>query len=163
MIRLRKTIDSLPVATPETANTPVSLMTQWLSGGVLPPSFELGEECELLSQDEAQSVAVFKKHELMAEEVQSNLAHGKLVSKLQLVWADKISFVLTGDLLIKRLKFLDIFDDQLDEHDPQSHAEKMDIEFSLMTGEVSLLLRDLFACFTDKPSQHHKLSEGHPH
>lgn len=145
--QLRKTIDSLPVATPETDNSPVSMMTQWLSEGVLPAPFVLGGECELLSQDEEQSVAVFKKHELMAEEVQSNLANGKLVSKLQLSWDNKISFVLTEDLQIKRLKFLDVFDDQLDEHDPQSHAEKMDIEFTLMTGEVSLLLNNLFDCF----------------
>jgi recombination associated protein RdgC len=145
--QLRKTIDSLPVTTPETDSSPVSLMTQWLSEGVLPPPFELGEECELLSQDEAQSVAVFKKHELMAEEVQSNLAHGKQVSKLQIIWDNKISFVLTEDLQIKRLRFLDIFDEQLDEHDPQSHAEKMDIEFSLMTGEVSNLLNNLSDCF----------------
>ncbi len=145
--QLRKTIDSLPVVTPETDNSPVSMMTQWLSEGVLPAPFVLGEECELFSQDEAQSVAVFKKHELMAEEVQSNLANGKLVSKLQLNWDNKISFVLTGDLQIKRLKFLDVFDDQLDEHDPQSHAEKIDIEFTLMTGEISVLLDNLFDCF----------------
>ncbi|MEZ5537929.1 MAG: recombination-associated protein RdgC [Thiolinea sp.] len=145
--QLRKTIDSLPVTTPETDISPVTLMTQWLSEGALPSPFELGEECELLSQDEAQSVAVFKKHELMAEEVQSNLANGKQVSKLQLIWDNKISFVLTEDMQIKRLKFLDIFDEQLDEHDPQSHAEKMDIEFSLMTGEVSRLLGNLSDCF----------------
>ncbi len=145
--QLRKSIDSLPIVTPETDSSPAVIMTQWLSEGVLPAPFELGEECELLSQNDEQSVAVFKKHELMAEEVQSNLAHGKRVSKLMLVWADKISFVLTADLQIKRLKFLDVFAEQLDERDPQSQAEQRDIEFSLMTGEVSQLLADLLACF----------------
>ena len=144
---LRKSIDSLPIVTPETDQSPVSLMTEWLSEGVLPAPFELGEECELLSQGEDQSVAVFKKHEMMAEEVQSNLVNGKMVSKLMLIWDNKISFVLTADLQIKRLKFLGVFDDQLDEHDPQSYAEKMDIEFSLMAGEVAQLLVNLFDCF----------------
>ena len=108
---------------------------------------ELGEECELRSQGDDQSVAVFKKHELLSDEVKSNLATGKLVSKLMLTWDQRISFVLTDTLQIKRLKFLDVFDEQLNEQDPQSHAERKDIEFTLMTGEVSRLLADLMACF----------------
>ena len=144
---LRKTIDSLPIVTPEVDNSPVALMTQWLTDGNLPSPFVLGDECELQSQDEEKSVAVFKKHELLADEVQSNLATGKQASKLMLCWDEKISFVLTADLQIKRVKFLDVLDEKLDEHDPQSYAEKLDIEFNLMTGEVSQLLTDLFRCF----------------
>ncbi|MEZ5478739.1 MAG: recombination-associated protein RdgC [Thiolinea sp.] len=144
---LRKAVDSLPVKTPESEQPVGQLLTHWLTEGVLPAPFEFGEECELRSQGDDQSVAVFKKHELTADEVRSNLESGKRVSKLMLVWADKISFVLTEDLQIKRLKFLDVFAERLDEQDPQSHAERVDIEFSLMTGEVAQLLIDLFACF----------------
>ncbi len=144
---LRKCIDTLPIAAPETSNSPTFLMTHWLTEGVLPPKFALGEECELRSQGDDQSVAVFKKHELLSDEVKSNLATGKLVSKLMLTWDQRISFVLTDTLQIKRLKFLDVFDEQLNEQDPQSHAERKDIEFTLMTGEVSRLLADLMACF----------------
>ncbi|TXH71426.1 MAG: recombination-associated protein RdgC, partial [Thiothrix sp.] len=79
--------------------------------------------------------------------VKSNLATGKLVSKLMLTWDQRISFVLTDNFQIKRLKFLDVFDEQLDEQDPQSYAERKDIEFTLMTGEVARLLTDLMACF----------------
>ena len=147
---LRKSIDSLPVLAPETKSSPTHLMTHWLSEGVLPPPFELGEECELRSQGDDQSVAVFKKHELLADEVQSNLANGKLVSKLMLTWDNKISFMLTDNLQVKRLKFLDVFDEHLNEQDPQSHAEKKDIEFTLMTGEVSHLLANLLACFNQE-------------
>lgn len=143
---LRKVLDSLPVAAPETQSSPTYLMTQWLTEGVLPQPFELGEECELHSQGDDQSVAVFKKHELLADEVKSNLATGKLVSKLMLTWDKKISFVLTDNLQIKRLKFLDVFDEYLNEQDPQSHAEHKDVEFTLMTGEVSRLLKDLLGC-----------------
>lgn len=144
---LRKSMDSLPIAAPETSNSPTFLMTHWLAEGVLPPKFELGEECELRSQGDDQSVAVFKKHELLTEEVKSNLASGKLVSKLMLTWDQRLSFVLTENLQIKRLKFLDVFDEQLNEQDPQSYAERKDIEFTLMTGEVSRLLAELMTCF----------------
>lgn len=150
---LRKSVGSLPTKTPETAVTPISLMTEWLREGELPEPFELGAECELRGQGDEQSVAVFKKHKLLTDEVQANLETGKLVSKLMLTWDEKISFVLTDNLQLKRIKFLDVFDDQLDEHDPQSHAEKLDIEFSLMTGEVANMLKDLMACFNPQTKE----------
>ena len=144
---LRKTIDSFPVITPDTQQSPTFVMTQWLSSGVLPAPFELGEECELRSQGETQAVASFKKHELLRDEVKTNLASGKFVSKLMLTWDKRISFVLTDALYIKRVKFLDVYDEQLEEQDPQSQAERRDIEFTLMTGEVARLIEDLMQCF----------------
>ena len=68
---------------------------------------------------------------------------GKYAAKLALEWDEKVSFVLSEDLQIKKLKFLDVLEEQLNDNDPQSHEEHMDIQFSLMTGEVSLLLKDL--------------------
>lgn len=146
---LRSTLGSLPVTPPKTDVSPGTLMTQWLAEeGSLPTPFALGEDCELRGQGDEQSVAVFKRHELTTEEVQTNLANGKLVSKLALVWDEKISFMLSDDLAIRRVRFLDVLEDSLKDADPQSHAEKLDIEFSLMTGEVTRLLADLMRCFT---------------
>jgi recombination associated protein RdgC len=145
---LRTTLNSLPVAAPKTDSSPTSLMTQWLTEGILPAPFALGEECELRSQGDEKSVAVFKRHELTTDVVQSNLAAGKMVSKLGLVWDEKISFILTDELQLRRVRFLDVLEDSLKDADPQSHAEKLDIEFSLMTGEVTKLLADLMKCFT---------------
>jgi recombination associated protein RdgC len=145
---LRTCLGSLPVAAPKTENSPTSLMTQWLKEGGLPAPFTLGEECELRSQGDEKSVAVFKRHELLTDEVQSNLASGKLVSKLGLVWDEKISFILTDELGVRRVRFLDVLEDRLKDSDPQSHAEKLDIEFNLMTGEVTQLLADLMKCFS---------------
>ncbi len=88
-------------------------MTQWLADDhTLPAPFALGEECELQGQGEEKSVAVFKRHELTAEVVQANLAAGKTVSKLGLVWDDKISFILTDELGIRRVRFLDVLEDK---------------------------------------------------
>jgi recombination associated protein RdgC len=144
---LRTCVGSLPLTVPKTETTPTFLMTQWLKEGVLPAPFSLGEECELRSQGDEKSVAVFKRHELTTEAVQANFAAGKVVSKLGLVWADKISFVLTDELQVRKVRFLDVLEDTLKDSDPQSHAERLDIEFALMTGEVSQLLADLMGCF----------------
>lgn len=145
---LRSSLGSLPATPPKTDLNPATLMTQWLAEeGSLPAPFMLGEDCELRSQGDEQRVAVFKRHELTTEEVQTNLANGKVVSKLGLVWDEKISFMLSDDLAIRRVRFLDVLEDSLKDADPQTHAEKLDIEFSLMTGEVTRLLADLMRCF----------------
>lgn len=76
----------------------------------------------------------------------SNLNAGKVAAKLMLTWADKMSFILTDNLQIKRVKFLDLLTERLDENNAETYAEQLDIEFALMTGEVSLLLNDLAQC-----------------
>jgi len=140
---LRKTLGSLPVTLPESEVSPAVAMTQWLTSCKLPELFQLGFECELKNQGEDKGTAVFKQHDLTLDEVQSSLQSGKYVSKLAIEWDDKISFVLTDDLQIKKLKFLDVLEEQLQDNDPQTHEEHLDIEFALMTGEVSKLLIDL--------------------
>ncbi len=140
---LRESIGSLPSALPETEIPAIISMTNWLKEEKTPRPFMLGNECELKSQDEDKSVASFRKQDLISDEIQSNLDSGKMATKLGLEWDEKISFVLTEDIQIKKLKFLDILAEKLDAEDPQSHEEHLDIEFALMTGEVSKLLVDL--------------------
>jgi recombination associated protein RdgC len=65
-----------------------------------------------------------------------------------LTWADKMSFVLTDTLQVKRVKFLDLLSERLDEQEAQTQAEELDIEFAIMSGEVSLLLADLAQCLS---------------
>jgi recombination associated protein RdgC len=50
--------------------------------------------------------------------------------------------VLTDQLHIKRINFLDILNDESGA-DPTDVDEQFDIEFALMTGELSLLLAGL--------------------
>ncbi len=140
---LRKTLGSLPVSLPDTETAPMTTMTKWLSDGVLPVPFELGQECELVSEQDDKSKVIFRNHDLMTDEVQSHLTAGKSVSKLAIQWDNKISFVLDENLQIKKLKFLDVMEDTMQENDPQSHEERLDIEFTLMTGEVSNLWSQL--------------------
>lgn len=140
---LRKTLGSFPVAPVESENTPASSMTKWLQQGVLPTPFDFAQDCELKSEGDEAGVVAFKKHELMVDEVVSNLNVGKYVSKLGLIWDEKIQFILTEDLQVTRVKFLDVLEEQMQDEDPQSHAERLDIEFALMTGEVSKMVAQL--------------------
>lgn len=142
-VLLRKTLGSLPVVLPESSISPAIAMTQWLTDGVLPAPFTLGNECQLKNQGEEKGTATFSQQELTSDEIQTSLQSGKIASKLSLIWDSKIQFVLSDDLQIKKLKFLDVLEEQLNDNDPQTHAEHLDIEFTLMTGEVSAMLKDL--------------------
>ena len=69
---------------------------------------------------------------------------GKYPTRLGLTWNDRVSFVLTDKLQVKRLDFLEMNKDdtQTDEVDP---AEQFDIDFAVMAGELANLLKDLTA------------------
>jgi len=140
---LRKTLGSLPVTLPESEVSPATAMTDWLTKCKLPEPFALGYECELKNQGDDKGTVVFRQHDLTLDEVQSSLKAGKFVSKLAIEWDEKISFVLSEDLQIKKLKFLDVLEEQLQDNDPQTHEEHLDIEFTLMTGEVAEMLIDV--------------------
>ena len=140
---LRSTLGRLPVTLPESEVSPAVAMTNWLSTGKLPEPFVLGFECELKNQGDDKGSAIFRQHDLTTDEVQTSLQAGKFAAKLAIEWDEKISFVLSEDLQIKKLKLLDVLEEQLQDNDPQTHEEHMDIQFALMTGEVSVLLKDL--------------------
>ncbi|MEE9326636.1 MAG: recombination-associated protein RdgC [Cocleimonas sp.] len=140
---LRTTLGTLPVSLPDSEVSPATAMTQWLTDCKLPEPFLLGFECELKNQGDDKGTAVFKQHNLTLDEVQTSLQAGKFVSKLAIEWDEKISFVLSEDLQIKKLKFLDVLEEQRQDNDPQTHEEHLDIEFALMTGETAQMLVDL--------------------
>ena len=82
------------------------------------------------------------KHTLEGDEVRQHIAQGKVVTRLALTWRDKISFVLNDKLQIKRLVFLDILKEQSDGQS-ENEAERFDLDFTLMTGELAELVADL--------------------
>jgi len=140
---LRKTLGSLPVTLPESDTSPAVAMTEWLKSGRLPEPFTLGFECELKNQGDDKGSVAFKQHDLTLDEIQTSLKAGKFAAKLAIEWDEKISFVLSEDLQIKKLKFLDVLEEQLQDNDPQTYEEHIDIQFALMTGEVSSMFKDL--------------------
>jgi recombination associated protein RdgC len=58
-----------------------------------------------------------------------------------MTWADKISFVMTESLTIKRVAPLDILKEN--EATTKNEEERFDGDFVLMTGELGRLISDL--------------------
>lgn len=139
---LRSTEDALRVKRLETQRTPASAMAEWLVRGEAPGAFGIDQDLELRSADASKATVRYARHNLEGKEIRDHIAAGKTVVRLGLTWNDKISFVLTEFLQIKRLTFLDILKNDTGT-ETEDKDEQFEIEFALMTGELALMLADL--------------------
>ena len=140
--QLSKTVDDLPVKLLHTELSPVAAMTDWLAGEAAPAGFTIDRELELRATGESKATVRYANHALEGEEILAHIASGKRATRLGLTWNDRISFVLTEQLQIKRLEFLDIIKEEsttLSDTD----EEMFDLDFTLMTGELARMLTDL--------------------
>ncbi|NLF53295.1 MAG: recombination-associated protein RdgC [Thauera phenolivorans] len=136
---LRQTLDSFPLALLRTERSPSSAMADWLAADEAPGGFTIDQDCELRSISEDKATVRYARHPLEGDEVKGHLEAGKLPTRLALTFDERVSFVLTEKLEIKRLDFLDVVRDQI-EGDAEDAAALFDAEFALMTGELAHLL-----------------------
>jgi recombination associated protein RdgC len=137
---LRQTLDALPLTLVRTARSPAGAMADWLAGGEAPAGFTIDQDCELRSVTEDKAAVRYVRHALDGDEVRGHLEAGKLPTRLALTFDERVSFVLTDRLEIKRLDFLDVVKDKLDEAGADDARALFDAGFALMTGELRELL-----------------------
>ena len=137
--------DRLPLAPLHTAQSPAGAMAAWLGARQAPAGFTIDLECELHQGDDSRATVKYTRHTLDTDEVALHLQQGKMPAYLAMTWADRVSFVLTDDLKIKRVKFLDV------ESVPgtgtgtatDGQDDAFDANAALATGELSQLMGDL--------------------
>jgi recombination associated protein RdgC len=153
---LREAMGSFPAQPLAAAETPRALMTQWLAHGKLPGGLVLGDECEL--RDPAGGAIIrCRKQELESVEVRAHLKQGKQVFQLGLQFEDRASFVLGEDLVIRKLRFLDVVQDSLDADGRDSAEAELDARFALMTLELERLFEGLQQWFgLERPDESNK-------
>ncbi len=144
---LRKTLGSLPAIPLNTVEKPVLTMTEWLLNQKPPAEIVIEDECELRAPEEDGGIIRCKRHDLAAPEIKNHLDIGKQVIKLALTWEDRLSFILDENLGVKRLKFLDLIQEQVGESEADTFEEKFDIDFSIMTAELAKFLPSLITIF----------------
>ncbi|MDC9728590.1 MAG: recombination-associated protein RdgC [Methyloprofundus sp.] len=144
---LRKNLGSLPVVPVSTKEKPVSTMTQWLLNNESPTDLLIEDECELRAPEESGGIIRCKRQDLAAPEIKNHLDTGKQVIKLALSWSDRLSFVLDENLSVKRLKFLDLVQDQVADTESDSAEDQFDVDFTIMSQELSGFLPRLLDLF----------------
>lgn len=148
--QLRKVVGSLPV-TPLVSNVkPSFVMTQWLLGEGLPKDLTIEDECELKSQEDEAAIVRCKRHDLKVPEIKNHLDTGKQVTKLALNWTDRLSFLLDENLAVKRLKFLELIQEQVQDIEAETEQERFDADFAIMTAELAEFLPRLVEWFNEE-------------
>jgi recombination associated protein RdgC len=145
---LRRCLGDLPLHLINTQISPASAMTAWLAEGEGPDGFTVDRDCELKDPGAGAPVVRYVRHALDGDDVPRHVAAGKVPTRLAMTWNDRLSFVLTDRLGLKRLHFLDIVRENTP--DAASAEEQFDSDWTLFTGELQQFLPDLLQALGGK-------------
>ena len=123
----------------DTRTSPGAAMAEWLLSQEAPAGFSVDRDCELKAADESRAVVRYARHRLDTEEVQQHVREGKLPTRLAMTWNDRVSFVLTDGLLLKKLAFLDV----VFEGASTGKDDGFDADVAIATAELRQLWPDL--------------------
>jgi recombination associated protein RdgC len=140
MTALVNAIDGLAVQLIDTKTAPATAMSEWLSTHEAPAGFSVDRECELKAPDESRAVVRYTRHALDTDEVSQHIAMGKVPTRLALTWNDRVSFVLTEALQLKKLALLDVVLEDKPAAAGDGKDDGFDTDVALVTGELRQML-----------------------
>jgi recombination associated protein RdgC len=141
---LVKAIDGLALSLVQTVLSPSVAMAHWLGTGEPPYAFTVDDECELKSTDELKSVVRYTRHKLDIDEVKQHIASGKAPTKVAMTWRDRVSFLLTESMALKKVAFQDVvFEGNTAAAAKSDKNEAFDADVAIATGEFVELIPDL--------------------
>jgi len=143
MTALVSAIDGLAVQLIDTQTSPAVAMAEWLSTHEAPAGFSVDRECELKAPDESRAVVRYTRHALDTDEVSQHIAMGKVPTRLALTWSDRVSFVLTEALQLKKLAFLESVFEGAAASPADGKDDNFDADVAIATGELRKLIPDL--------------------
>lgn len=146
LVALREALGTLKAVPLTPLNSPRDVLTGWLTGSDIPAGIDVGEECELSSQEDRRSVK-FKHQDLWIEEVGRHIDSGLQVAKLAIKWKDTIECLVDDQWCFKRIKYGNEITEQADDHNSDTAADQFDIEFSIMAIELSAFIEAMSDAF----------------
>ena len=139
---LVKSVNRLPLRALRVKQSPVAAMTEWLVADEAPHGFTVDQDTELRSTGETKATVRYVRHTLEADDVRRHIASGKQCTRLALTWSDRVSFVLTEALTLKRITALDVIKES-DDGMSRNDDERFDGDMMLMTGELGRMMTAL--------------------
>jgi recombination associated protein RdgC len=136
LAQLRDTLGSLKVAPLAVARSPAKVLTRWLEKRP-PRGFTLADECELREPIEQGAIVRGRRVDLSGGDVHAHLDSGMQVSRVAIEWQDRIACVVGDDLVLRRLRFLDIVTNEAAETETDDALARFDADFALMTMELA--------------------------
>ncbi|MGS1115981.1 recombination-associated protein RdgC [Castellaniella sp. UC4442_H9] len=139
---LAKTLSPFPIVPLHVEMSPAAAMTLWLSDDEPPAGFSIDQDTELRSTGESRATVRYVRQTVDQQEAEHRIQEGKQCTRLAMTWNDRVSFVLTDGLDIKRVAPLDALNGHQDAR-ATNEAEQFDADFTLFAGETSRMLADL--------------------
>jgi recombination associated protein RdgC len=143
MTCLVKAIDGFAVQLINTQMSPAAAMAQWLATKEAPAQFSVDRECELKAADESKAVVRYTRHALDTDEVSEHIAMGKMPTRLAMTWSDRVSFVLTEALQLKKVAVQDVVFEAAAALASDGRDDHFDGDVAIATGELQKLIPDL--------------------
>lgn len=138
-----KSLDGMPVEPLRLARSPARSMTGWLVEDEAPAGFSIDQDTELKATGDSRAAVRYVAQSIGAETVKMHIEEGKQCTRLALTWRDRISFMLTEPLALKRITPLDVLREGEGDNAADDARAKFDSDFALMAGELAGLLEDL--------------------
>ncbi|SDM36058.1 recombination associated protein RdgC [Oryzisolibacter propanilivorax] len=134
---LVEALPGLSLALLDTQTSPQAAMAHWLKEQEPPAGFAIDRECELKSGAEDKAVVRYARHPLDIDEVRAHIEAGKLPTRLAMAWDDRVSFVLTEGLQLRKVQLLDVV---LEGGEAEGG---FDADVAIATGELVRLVPEL--------------------
>ncbi len=125
----------------QTQLSPATAMSEWLTTKEAPAGFSIDRECELKQPDSEKALVRYARHTLDIDEVGEHIKQGKLPTSLAMTWDNRVSFVLTESLALKKIKLLDVVLEGKSETGKGDNG--FDADVAITTGELGKLIPDL--------------------
>jgi recombination associated protein RdgC len=146
IVFLRKTLESLPVALPETV-PPGKLMTKWLKAQQAPKNFEIADACVLYDSKVDGGTIRCSKQDLLSPNITAFVKDGMEVVQLQLQWKEHIRFHLRDDFSVTSMKFTDAIHDLAKDIHSDNAEQEMDANFFIMCQTLNEFVDELLGLF----------------
>lgn len=127
----------LTMAPLQTTASPAGVMAAWLTLGDAESPFALGGEVALQAPDDSKEAVRYVNADLDTDEVKEHVRCGKAVQSLGLYYLDRVDFVLTDSLVLKKIVL------GVPVSPGESAADAFDADVVLATGELAPMLNDL--------------------
>ncbi|ASK36136.1 recombination-associated protein RdgC [Alloalcanivorax mobilis] len=144
---LRKALGSLPVTRPSAPTATATAFNHWLQQPAgLPERFTLGDRCELKDGKGEGASVRFTAVDLSQEEILAHL-ESMVAVRLNLCFNDELELDLLQDFSIKRIKPLDLIQENIDAIDAEDAMAELMARITVQGGTLRGALDTLYSHF----------------
>ena len=114
---------------------------------LLPEGFTLGDRCELKGVKDEGAAVKFTAVDLGQEEILAHLETGMVATRINLAWQDSLELDINEKLEIKRIKPLDLLQENIDALDADDAVAELQARISLQGKVLREALDSLYGYF----------------